>query len=48
MSNHAGNDLSVIDKDNKALVGEAFNTAHSFFQVKMRSELKKFSDGKSG
>ena len=48
MSNHSGNDLSVIDKDNKALVGEAFNTAHSFFQVKMRSELKKFSDGKSG
>jgi len=42
MSNQSGNDLIVIDKDNKEIKGEAFNTAPSFFQIKMRSELKKF------
>ncbi len=42
MSNHSGSDLIVIDKDNKEIKGEAFNTASSFFQIKMRSELKKF------
>lgn len=42
MSNHAGNDLTVIDKKNNTINGEAFNTASSFFQLKMRSELKKF------
>ncbi|AZA56973.1 hypothetical protein [Chryseobacterium shandongense] len=48
MSNHSGRDLTVIDKDNLEIVGEAFNTACSYFQVKMRSELKKFGDGKVG
>lgn len=42
MSNHSGSDLVVIDKDNNEIQGEAFNTAPSFFQIKMRSELKKF------
>jgi hypothetical protein len=48
MSNHAGSDLIVIDKDNKEIKGEAFNTAPSFFQIKMRSELKKFKDDAIG
>ena len=43
MSNHSGNDLVAIDKDNIEIKGEAFNTASSFFQIKMRSELKKFA-----
>lgn len=48
MSNHSGNDLTVIDKDNNVIVGEAFNTACSYFQVKMRSELQKFKENKVG
>jgi hypothetical protein len=48
MSNHSGFDLTVIDKDNNQIDGEAFNTAISFFQIKMRSELKKFKDNKIG
>lgn len=48
MSNHAGNDLVVLDKNNNKIVGEAFNTAYSFFQIKLRSELRKFSDNKLG
>ena len=48
MSNHSGNDLTVIDKDNNEIVGEAFNTACSYFQVKMRSELQKFKENKVG
>lgn len=47
MSNHSGSDLTIIDKDNNQIDGEAFNTAPSFFQIKMRNELKKFKD-KSG
>ena len=46
MSNHSGNDLYVTDKNNDGIVGEAFNAAESFFQIKMRSELKKFSSGR--
>ena len=48
MSNHSGNDIIVMDKDNKEIIGEAFNTAHSFFQIKLRSELKKFKDNNTG
>jgi len=48
MSNHAGSDLIVIDKDNKEIKGEAFNTAPSFFQIKMRNELKKFDNNTVG
>lgn len=48
MSNHSGKDLILIDKDNNQIVGEAFNTAPSFFQIKMRSELKKFKDNCAG
>jgi hypothetical protein len=48
MSNHSGFDLTVVDKDNNQVDGEAFNTATSFFQIKMRSELKKFKDNKIG
>lgn len=48
MSNHSGYDLTVIDKNNNPINGEAFNTAASFFQIKMRSELKKFKDNAVG
>ena len=48
MSNYSGSDLIVIDKDNKEIKGEAFNTAHSFFQIKMRKELKKLKDEPNG
>lgn len=48
MSNHAGNDIVAIDKNNKQIIGEAFNTASSYFQTKMRRELKKFGDNKKG
>ena len=48
MSNHSGRDLTVIDKNSAEVIGEAFNTAPSYFQVKMRSELKKFDYGKFG
>ena len=48
MSNLSGNDLTIIDKDNNEIVGEAFNTAQSFFQIKMRSELKKYENNKIG
>lgn len=48
MSNHSGNDIVVIDKNNNEMVGEAFNTASSYFQGKMRSELKKFGNNKKG
>ena len=48
MSNHSGNDLTVIDKNENVIVGEAFNTACSYFQVKMRSELQKFKEHKIG
>lgn len=46
MSNHSGNDLYVTDKNGIEIAGEAFNAAESFFQIKMRSELKKFSTGR--
>lgn len=48
MSNHSGSDLIVIDKDNKEIKGEAFNTAPSFFQIKMRKELEKFKNKTDG
>jgi hypothetical protein len=48
MSNHSGYDLTVIDKNNNPINGEAFNTAASFFQIKMRSELKKFKENIPG
>lgn len=48
MSNHSGSDLTVIDIKNNLINGEAFNTAASFFQIKMRSELKKFKDNAVG
>ncbi|MFC2109333.1 hypothetical protein ACFLSU_02065 [Bacteroidota bacterium] len=48
MSNHSGNDIAVIDKSNNIIVGEAFNTANSYFQTKMRGELKKFNNNKKG
>lgn len=48
MSNHSGNDIVVIDKNNTKIIGEAFNTAGSYFQTKMRSELKKFGNSKKG
>ncbi|TVZ51522.1 hypothetical protein OD90_0666 [Dokdonia sp. Hel_I_53] len=48
LSNHAGDDIAVIDKDNKVIIGEAFNTAPTYFQQKMRSDLRKFSDNKKG
>lgn len=48
MSNHAGKDLIAKDKNGKSTEGEAFNTATTFFQVKMRSELKKFDKENAG
>ena len=48
MSNHAGKDLIAKDNDGNSIEGEAFNTATTFFQVKMRSELKKFDKEKAG
>lgn len=48
MSNHSGRDLTLIDKNNTKIVGEAFNTAPSYFQGKMRSELKKFDNEEVG
>ncbi len=48
MSNKAGNDMTITDKDERIIIGEAFNSACSFFQTKLRNELKKFDDGKDG
>ena len=48
MSNHSGDDLTIIDKNNDKILGEAFNTACSFFQIKMRSELKKLGKDNLG
>lgn len=48
MSNHAGNDIVAIDNENTTVLGEAFNTAPSYFQTKMRGELKKFRENKKG
>ena len=48
MSNHSGSDLIVIDKDNNKIKGEAFNTAPSFFQIKMRKELGKLKNEPNG
>lgn len=48
MSNHAGKDLIAKDNEGNSIEGEAFNTATTFFQVKMRSELKKFDQEKEG
>lgn len=48
MGNKGGNDMTVIDDAGNVQIGEAFNTAISFFQIKFRSDLKKFSDGKIG
>lgn len=42
LSNMSGNDMIITYNDGKQIKGEAFNTAISFFQVKMRSELYKF------
>ncbi|UTN04049.1 hypothetical protein L0669_22325 [Flavobacterium bizetiae] len=47
MSNHSGSDLTIIDKHDNQINGESFNSACSFFQLKMRKELKKFKN-KSG
>lgn len=48
MSNQAGHDILAIDKNDNEIIGEAFNTASSYFQIKMRSELKKFGDNRKG
>jgi hypothetical protein len=48
MGNKGGNDMTIIDHTGNIQIGEAFNTAISFFQVKLRSDLKKFADGKLG
>ena len=48
MSNKGGNDMVIIDKEGKEIIGEAFNTAISFFKIKMGCELKKFKDGLRG
>jgi len=48
MGNKGGNDMTVTDDLGNVQIGEAFNTATSFFQIKLRSDLKKFADGKSG
>jgi len=48
MSNKGGNDMTVIDENENIHIGEAFNTAASFFQIKLRNDLKKFGDNKQG
>lgn len=48
MSNHSGYDLTVIDENNNTINGEAFNTAASFFQIKMRKELGKLKNEPNG
>lgn len=48
MSNKGGNDMMVTDKEGKIIIGEAFNTACSFFQIKLRSDLKKFGVDQAG
>lgn len=48
MSNHSGNDLIVVDENNLEIIGEGFNTANSYFKVKLRNELKKFSNNRIG
>jgi len=48
MGNKAGNDMTIIDDLGNIQIGEAFNTAISFFQIKLRNDLKKFANGKSG
>lgn len=48
MGNKGGNDMTVIDESGEVIVGEAFNSAASFFPIKLRSELQKFADGKRG
>jgi hypothetical protein len=48
MSNKGGNDMTIIDKEGNTVIGEAFNTACSFFQIKFRYELKKFKENQPG
>lgn len=48
MSNKGGSDMMVTLQDGTKVKGEAFNTACSFFQIKFRSEMKKFKDGQIG
>jgi len=48
MSNKGGNDIIVIDKTGNEVLGEAFNTATSFFQIKFRTEIKKFEERTAG
>ncbi len=48
MSNRGGNDMTIFDDLGDEIIGEAFNTACSFFQIKLSSELKKFRDDKAG
>lgn len=48
MGNKGGNDMTVIDDAGNVQIGETFNTAISFFQIKLRSELPKFPKEKRG
>lgn len=48
MSNKGGEDITVIDKTDNEVFGEAFNTATSFFQIKFRTEIKKFKQRTAG
>jgi hypothetical protein len=48
MGNKGGNDMTIIDNCGNVQIGEAFNTATSFFQIKLRGDLKKFENGKAG
>lgn len=48
LSNKSGHDMTITDKQGNIVIGEAFNTAPSFFQIKLRSDLKKFQPNKIG
>jgi hypothetical protein len=48
LSNKGGNDMTIIDENGNIQIGEAFNTATSFFQIKLRSDISKFKEGKTG
>lgn len=48
LSNIGGNDMTITDSNGTQVIGEAFNTAPSFFQIKLRSDLRKFDTDKIG
>ena len=48
MGNRGGSDMTITDIFGHIHKGEGFNTACSFFQIKLRSDLKRFAENESG